>query len=249
MISKAQITKIADRDGVEAKVVERDYALAHLVAMIASHPETSCVVFKGGTSLRLLHYLDYRYSADLDFSVVKGDEEAARVMIRNALKQTRQDSLGEVSLDGDRISYVGPLGAKRTVKLDLADDELVINTEDTPLLRRWQDLPDVSIRAYTKLEVTAEKLRCVLQRLQCRDLLDLDLLLPEEDPTSVVELFKRKAIHRKIDPATFEQRFEKRMKDYEKNWERELAEYLSEVPHFDEVNRNVRRALRRAALL
>jgi len=33
MISRAQITKIANRDGVDARVVKRDYALAHIVAM------------------------------------------------------------------------------------------------------------------------------------------------------------------------------------------------------------------------
>lgn len=35
MTSKAQITKVAGRDGVDARVVERDYVLAHFVALIA----------------------------------------------------------------------------------------------------------------------------------------------------------------------------------------------------------------------
>ena len=33
MTSKAQITKVASRDGVDARVVERDYVLAHIVAL------------------------------------------------------------------------------------------------------------------------------------------------------------------------------------------------------------------------
>jgi hypothetical protein len=37
MTSKTQITKIASRDGVDARVVERDYVLAHVVALISSH--------------------------------------------------------------------------------------------------------------------------------------------------------------------------------------------------------------------
>jgi predicted nucleotidyltransferase component of viral defense system len=117
------------------------------------------------------------------------------------------------------------------------------------LLKRWTDLPDVPIAAYTTLEITAEKLRCVLQRLQCRDFLDLDLLLGDEEPTDAAELFRRKATHKGLDPTSFADRFEKRLKEYEKRWDQELGEYLGEVPHFDEVERNVRRALRRAQLL
>jgi hypothetical protein len=41
----------------------------------------------------------------------------------------------------------------------------------------------------------------------------------------------------------------KRLQDYKSRWERELGEYLGEVPHFDEVERNIRRSLRQAKLL
>jgi uncharacterized protein len=249
--SKAQITKIASQDGVDARVVERDYVLAHIVALISSHDAEKCLIFKGGTSLRLLHFEEYRYSADLDYSIVKGSDAEARTTIRDALGQQRPGTIKALSLVGssDRISYVGPLGAERTIKLDLADDELVVNTEERSLLRRWTDLPEVPVAAYTKLELTAEKLRCVLQRLQCRDFLDLDLLLDDQDLTAAAELFRRKAVHKGLEPATFAERFEKRVKDYESRWERELGEYLGELPHFDEAERNVRRALRGAKLL
>jgi predicted nucleotidyltransferase component of viral defense system len=251
MSSKAQITKVASRDGVDARVVERDYVLAHIVALISANDAEKRLIFKGGTSLRLLHVEDYRYSADLDYSVIKGTEADGRELIRAALDRPRPDTIKSLSLDGtsDRIAYVGPLGAARTIKLDLADDELVVNTAERALLKRWTDLPEVPVAAYTTLEITAEKLRCVLQRLQCRDFLDLDLLLGDEDLTDAVELFRRKANHKGLDPDGFADKFEKRVKEYEKRWEQELAEYLGEVPHFDEVERNVRRALRRAQLL
>ncbi len=78
MTSKGQITKIASKDGVDARVVERDYVLAHIVALISAHDVDARLIFKGGTSLRLLHFDDYRYSADLDYSVVAGNEETGR---------------------------------------------------------------------------------------------------------------------------------------------------------------------------
>jgi predicted nucleotidyltransferase component of viral defense system len=49
MTSKGQITKIASTDGVDARVVERDYVLAHVVALISAHDVDRTLVFKGGT--------------------------------------------------------------------------------------------------------------------------------------------------------------------------------------------------------
>jgi predicted nucleotidyltransferase component of viral defense system len=251
MTSKGQITKIASRDGVDARVVERDYVLAHVVALISAQDAAGTLVFKGGTSLRLLHFDEYRYSADLDYSVVDGSEAKARELIGNALARNRPDTIAQLELagDGGGLLYLGPLGAVRTIKLDLADDELVVNTERRPLLPRWADVPESSVVAYTKLEVTAEKLRCILQRRQCRDFLDLDLLLGHEDPAAAADLFRRKAAHRGLDPATFAEKFEKRVQDYKKHWNEELEQYLGTVPHFDEVERNVRRTLRKAKLI
>ena len=73
MITKAQITQRAERDGVPAQTVERDYVLAHIIAGFASLEENHGVVFKGGTALRLCHFENYRYSADLDFSMIEGN--------------------------------------------------------------------------------------------------------------------------------------------------------------------------------
>jgi predicted nucleotidyltransferase component of viral defense system len=249
MTSKGQITKIASRDGVDARVVERDYVLVHVVALISAHDVDRRLVFKGGTSLRLLHFDEYRYSADLDYSVISGSEEKARELIRDALARKPPDTIKELGLLGDAISYVGPLGAPRTIKLDLADDELVVNVEQRSLLRRWPDMPECTVVAYTKLEVTAEKLRCLLQRRQCRDFLDLDLLLGEQDLVATADLFRRKATHRGVDPASFAEKFEKRVQDYKGHWDEELEQYLGNVPHFDGVERNVRRALRKAGLI
>jgi hypothetical protein len=51
MITKAQITRRADADGVSALVVERDYVLAHVLDALARLGDQR-LVFKGGTALR-----------------------------------------------------------------------------------------------------------------------------------------------------------------------------------------------------
>ncbi len=80
--------------------------------------------------------------------------------------------------------------------------------------------------------------------------MDLSLLFEDGvDPVDAATLFSRKAAHRKLDPTSFERVFEERMPRYKKAWEKELEHYLSEAPHFDELERGVRRALRKTNLI
>ena len=255
MITRAHITRRAAAAAVPAQTVERDYVLAHIVAGLASLEGDTGLVLKGGTALRLCHFADYRYSADLDFSIVSGSREDAYATIARALAATVGDieGLRITGHEPPRIAYVGPLNRERTLKLDLSDDELVLDTEPRSLLPHWPDLPqNPTAPVYTLTEIAGEKLRCVLQRLQCRDLFDLWLLFCDDrvDAIDAAESFRPKARHRGIDPAAFPARYAQRLQQYRQRWERELAEHVpGNVPHFDAVVRRVNRELRRAGLL
>jgi hypothetical protein len=142
VIHQNVIKRRADEDGLPAPAVERDYVLAHVLSAISELDVEQQLVFKGGTSLRLCHFTDYRYSADLDFSLTGGvDAEGATRLIAAALVNCRE-RIGLPLLELDersppRIEYVGPLGAKpRFVKLDLAADELVEDTAISPRAAR-----------------------------------------------------------------------------------------------------------------
>lgn len=254
MITRAHITRRANDEGMAAQVIERDYVLAHLVSTIANYDTDGRLVFKGGTSLRLIHLEDYRYSADLDFSVQVGTKEEAITLVGNAFLE-RGVAIPKLSLDTEddhlRVLYVGPLGKERDVKLDLATDELVVNTERAPIQPRWADVPATEVNVYTLLEIASEKLRCILQRLQCRDFYDLYTLLCVQgvDPQDAVPLFRRKAKHRHLDPDTFGHRYGDQIPRYSARWSDELSNYMSEVPPFEEVQRRVAQVLRKANLL
>lgn len=71
MITRQRIIGRADEDGVPASTVERDYVLTHCLVAVSRLPEAASLVFKGGTALRICYFDDYRYSADLDFSLGK----------------------------------------------------------------------------------------------------------------------------------------------------------------------------------
>ena len=252
MIHPNLIKRRADEDGLSAPAVERDYVLAHALAAISRHDEQAQIVFKGGTALRLCHFDDYRYSADLDFSLVNdlGIDRALR-SIANALVDCKEHiAFPLLRLTGatpPRIEYVGPLGAKpRSLKLDLARDELVESTTTLPIVRRYEDQDPCKCLVYTLDEVTAEKLRCVIQRLQCRDLYDLHELLVVRgvDAETVWPLFERKARHCDRDPGRFAEYFDSRVPKWEDRWNEELPGYVTSPPHFDAVLRAVRRELR-----
>jgi predicted nucleotidyltransferase component of viral defense system len=255
MITKAQITRRSSDEGVSARTIERDYVLVHVVAAVAISKVATNLVFKGGTALRMCHFKEFRYSADLDFSIIDGTIKDGLRAVHEALENVA-GSVSQLELTEDdppRVAYVGPLDRQRTLKLDIADDEYVVNTEYCSLLLRWPDLPKAAkVHVYTPLEIAAEKLRCVLQRLQCRDLFDLYMLFNEAgvEVREAAALFETKAKHRGFDPKSFSVRYRERLAQYEKRWEAELGEHLPEtVPHFKRVEREVARHLRCARML
>ena len=255
MTTKAQITRRASEDGVSARTVERDYALAHVVAAIGLQGGPPSLVLKGGTALRLCLFPDYRYSADLDFSIVAGTLAVTMDIISAALASVAGSITGARLTDEvpRRIAFTGPLGRERTIKLDLAGDEVVTSVERRPLIRRWPDLPLVAETSmYTPDEIAGEKLRCVLQRMQCRDAYDLFNLFERAgiDQAAAAGIFERKASHRGLDPSSFASVYRDRIDQYRKRWVLELREHVpGAVPGFDEIERGLARHLRSAGLL
>lgn len=99
MIHQNVIKRRADEDGLSASAVERDYVLAHSLIAISERDREQRPVFKGGTALRLCHFENYRYSADLDFSLTgKVDPEGATASSRR--KSERSSQTGPHSASG-----------------------------------------------------------------------------------------------------------------------------------------------------
>lgn len=253
-----EITRRADKDKVDALVVERDYVLSHIVAQLhrAKPADGGKLVFKGGTALRLVHIGDYRYSADLDFTLIDGDGGAATAAMADVLNAARDHAgFPQLELTDGRIAYVGPLaaGQPRYLKLDISDSEMVETVEQRTILDGvWSDLPDASpFGVYSLDEIAAEKLRCIIQRVQCRDIYDIYRLVDDARVFlgEVRPLFERKARAKGLDPQTFAAKFDDRSDRYKKLWDKEMPEHLDDPPQLDDVLRVVRRQLRASGLL
>ncbi len=260
MISKGAITKRANEEQLPAQTIERDYVLAHLCADIGAIGDPR-LVFKGGTLLRLCYFEPYRYSADLDFSAIDGFSNAEATAIMTAATTACRERVELPTLEvsaGERetawVTYVGPLASRpRSLKLDISDTELVETHARIALQARWPDLPDgAAIEGYTLDEVGAEKLRCIAERLQCRDLYDLHELLDggHVDALEAWELYLRKAANdvargrQRTEPARWATTFDRRLDAYRDRWAQELGDYLAlDIPAFGDIERRSRRHL------
>src|SRR5260370_42614217 len=71
MISKEEIIAFASETGLTPNVVEKDYVLGWLLAGIYSNTLISSKwIFKGGTCIKKCYFETYRFSEDLDFTLL-----------------------------------------------------------------------------------------------------------------------------------------------------------------------------------
>jgi predicted nucleotidyltransferase component of viral defense system len=71
MIKPREIQQKAREAGVRDQQIEKDYVLSWILKGVAQHEQLKqTIVFKGGTVLKKVYFEDYRYSEDLDFTLL-----------------------------------------------------------------------------------------------------------------------------------------------------------------------------------
>ena len=71
MIKPGEIQNKARAAGVRDQQIEKDYILSWILFGVAQHKQLSkTIVFKGGTALKKIYFQDYRFSEDLDFTLL-----------------------------------------------------------------------------------------------------------------------------------------------------------------------------------
>ncbi len=223
MITALDIRERAGEWGLSPDVVEKDYVLGWLLAAIGADPVLGrTFVFKGGTCLKKCYFETYRFSEDLDFTLVEGapsePEALATAFARVAERlqnvaglelprelfrfEVYQNPRGRPSIEG-RVYYRGPLprsGSLPRIKLDLTADEVLVRP--SVLRPVWHPYPDASamgratVRSYSYDELFGEKLRALVERTRPRDLYDVVNMFwyePERPQSpAVVETYQAK---------------------------------------------------------
>jgi predicted nucleotidyltransferase component of viral defense system len=130
---------------IPESVLERDYCLAWLLSSLAGSELRSRLAFKGGTALKRCYFGDYRFSEDLDFTLLEptsfGDLrlelEAVYADVREAcgieFAFDREDRNTHANRHTFYMRYIGPLPAGGTIKVDIAiREQLVFPIEVRP---------------------------------------------------------------------------------------------------------------------
>lgn len=197
MIPQRELASLRAEWMLDQGVIEKDYVLGWLLAGIANHKELAdSWVFKGGTCLRKCYYETYRFSEDLDFTVVQGgpddpevlgpiftdiaewvrEESGIELIADDRSFRRRRNKRGNPTTEG-RIGYRGPNASPSIpkVKLDITTDEILTSR---PVLRPighpYSDrLPVSRVLSYSINELFGEKLRALAERCRPRDLYDV----------------------------------------------------------------------------
>jgi uncharacterized protein len=248
-------------------VLQRDYCLAWLLATLATHPLREHLAFKGGTALRRCHFANYRFSEDLDFTMLKAMEFPAIQTSLEEIFATLRTASG-IEFRFDRVddvhenshtfylAYQGPLPAPDTVKVDITITErIVLPLEDGTVLQSYAEFSDLpanrTVRVYSLGEIMAEKIVALSDRARTepRDLYDAWYLT--NDGISISDLtheIEAKLEFRGRSMEGIEEQILAKESRLRRLWEHRLAHQISELPEFDRVFREFRRHLRRAEL-
>jgi len=70
MIRPSEISKLAHQLGLGDKTIEKDYVLTWVLLALAASPLCELLAFKGGTAIKKMYIPDYRFSEDLDFTLL-----------------------------------------------------------------------------------------------------------------------------------------------------------------------------------
>lgn len=243
--------------------------MAWLLAELARSDLRASFAFKGGTALKRCYFGDYRFSEDLDFTLLQPipfedilkNLEPVYTAIRDAsaieFAFDRADRHPHANSHTFYLRYVGPLPAGGSVKVDITIRERIeFPLEPRPVLRAYEefsDLPDGRVmQAYSLAETATEKVLALADRArnEPRDLYDLWHLVTCEgiDVAELVPAMAAKLAFRERNATGVQDAILKKEPRLKALWSARLANQMTILPPFDQVFRDIRRVLRQADL-
>jgi predicted nucleotidyltransferase component of viral defense system len=235
VIDRREILSTAGNLGLLPSSVEKDYVLGWLLAGICNYPTIAKKwVFKGGTCLKKCYFETYRFSEDLDFTVIEETqlnvdsftgafrdisawiyEKSGITFPSDKIRfEVFRNKRGRLAGEG-RISYRGPIAPSARdlprIKLDLTTDEiLVLPPVNHSVLHPYSDAPEqgIVVQCYSHEEVFAEKVRALAERARPRDLYDVINLFRQDGfrpaSTTIQEIVAKKCLFKEIPFPTME---------------------------------------------
>lgn len=266
MIESRNLFKLESKlGGIPVKAIEKDYVLSWILIGIAKSKMYDILSFKGGTALKKFYFPEYRFSEDLDFTLLKNlsiekvkemleevyEHILELVNIRLALK-SKETHINSYTF---YINFSGPLGAdlaRGEVKIDFTIKEKLINQPIIKTLLQeydeYHDIPeDIKLRLYSLEEIFMEKILSILDpgRKEPRDIYDLWYLISNEclEFQDLCEQIKEKGIYKGLTSFKIHDTLLSKEASYNRLWTERLAIHMMELPPFEKVYRELKRYL------
>ena len=261
MINSQEIKNLVSEWGLRDDVIEKDYVVGWLLWGIGSDPDLSAHwAFKGGTSLKKCYVETWRFSEDLDFTVIPGGPdkpETIEPIIKRVLERVHDESGIDFSAKAPvfkhadkylytegRVYYRGPRNAPSaaSIKLDISGSEKIVRpTELKEISHPYSDeLPKpAKVRCYAFEEVFAEKIRAMGERGRPRDLYDIVLLFRRGEfqsaPKIIKDVLENKCASKGVSIPTLEALQNATTKnELISEWKNMLGHQLQTLPPFDD---------------
>ena len=261
MISNQELKNLVTEWNLRDDVIEKDYVIGWVLWGIGTDPDLGAHwAFKGGTSLKKCFIETWRFSEDLDFTILPSGPdkpETIEPIIKRILERVHNESGIDFSLrpptykHADKYQYTegsiyyrGPRNAPSParIKLDLSGSEKIARpTVLRNISHPYTDaLPEpAQVRCYAFEEVFAEKLRAMGERGRPRDLYDIVLLFRRRDlqmhPDLIKSVLEQKCVSKGVSIPTLDSIQNATTKDeLIAEWENMLAHQLQVLPQFDQ---------------
>lgn len=248
MITKDELSTIAQLKGLNSKNAEKDYLLDLSLHSLSKFGDT--LILKGGTALYKFYNLN-RFSEDLDFTQNKRRinlEKLLHTILHNTSLlsisgtiEEKQRFKNEINV---RLSFRGPLydGNKASmtrITINISSRERPQHIKKEFLIPVYKEIPSFEIFVLEAKEILAEKIRAIMTRDKPRDVYDLWFLSKrgiQIDKTLIDKKLRIYKIH-------FDRKelFEK-IEIKRGAWERDLRGLLiGSPPNFAEVIQDLQR--------
>lgn len=262
MIPREEISRLSYRLKMNELILEKDYVLTWILLGIADSKLFPILVFKGGTALKRIYFPSYRYSEDLDFTLLeKITPENLLLNLELMLNNLSKNHGFQFIIPPEKteirtnsitiyIGFVGPLQArlgKRFIKVDFTlNEKIIFNVIPQIIYSEYSDTIKKNIKVYSLEEILVEKLCAMVSRTEPRDIYDLDFLFKQKlDFGSLPSAFAEKALFKGIDINNIKKILEQKKTTFERMWETRLSNQVKSLPDLNGVLRNINKNLRK----
>lgn len=244
MIPEREIKEQARAFGVPTSTIERDYVQNWFLTSL----RPINMALKGGTGIRKVFIEDYRFSDDLDFTLLGSvDADTLRTAVIDAMVRVRDESgiqfEDEIGFRQTRNGFKATTrfrilhrGSTSPIKIDLDltgsdSEQILLPVSDRRVFHHYSDGLETAITSYTLEEIMAEKIRSIFQRTRSRDLYDIDQLADRVDRNVVRSIVRRKCEYKGVSVDSDILRGKR--DSFEALWQVSLGHQIHDIPDFD----------------